>query len=172
MSAGDRWRGRLLLDSLLRCCLDASVVVTVVTDASVKVKVKVTLWLTVSQSVSLGVKPQIGGGIPPRLHAGYCLGSDASMSDVRVFILLSLGGALTNGRRRCRGERWLGSALFTVGDSHSFITESTNYFGYSLIIRSFIMFLISLLKSFWFWHMTFARLTLFTWCGWLDLKCR
>jgi hypothetical protein len=43
----------LLVDSLLRCSLDARVVVTDVTDASVKVKV--TLRLTVNQSVCLGV---------------------------------------------------------------------------------------------------------------------
>jgi hypothetical protein len=57
-----------------------------------------------------------------------------------------------------------------------FITESTTSFGYSLSIRLCLMLLISLLKSFWFWHMTFARLTklwttsLFVWCGWLDLE--
>jgi hypothetical protein len=40
------------------------------------------------------------------------------------------------------------------------------------------MFLISLLKSFWSWHMTFTWLTklwttpLFMWCGWLGLMFR
>jgi hypothetical protein len=48
----------LLVDSLLRCSLDASIVVT-----------------------------------------------DASASDVRIFILLPLGGALTNGHWSCHGER-------------------------------------------------------------------
>jgi hypothetical protein len=31
--------------------------------------------------------------------------ADASMSEVRIFILLLLGSARTNGRWRCRGER-------------------------------------------------------------------
>jgi hypothetical protein len=67
---GERWRSLvesavvlLLVDSLLRCSFDASVVVTVVTD-----------------------------------------GRDASVPKVRIFILLSLGGALTNGRWGCRGS--------------------------------------------------------------------
>jgi hypothetical protein len=55
-----------------------------------------------------------------------------------------------------------------------FITESTNSFGYSLSVRSCLMFLNSLLKYFWFWHMTFARLAKlwatppFPSYGWLD----
>jgi hypothetical protein len=40
-----------------------------------------------------------------------------------------------------------------------FITESTNLLGYSLSFRSCLIFLISLLKSFRSWHMTFALLT-------------
>jgi hypothetical protein len=53
----------------------------------------------------------------------------------------------------------------------SFIIESTNSCWYSWSIGSCLMFLISLLKSFWSWHMILARLTklwttpLFTWYG-------
>jgi hypothetical protein len=61
MSAGDRWESRLLLDSLLRSCLDASVVVTDVTDASV--------------------------------------------SEARIFIPLSLGGARIDEHWRYHGKR-------------------------------------------------------------------
>jgi ligand-binding SRPBCC domain-containing protein len=39
-----------------------------------------------------------------------------------------------------------------------FITESTNSCGYLLSNRSWLMFLISLLKSVWSWHTTLARL--------------
>jgi hypothetical protein len=39
-----------------------------------------------------------------------------------------------------------------------FIMESTNSFGYSLSIRRRLMFLISLLNSFWSWHMTLTWL--------------
>jgi hypothetical protein len=67
MGAGDCWWSRLLLDLLLCCCHDASVVVTDVTDAS--------------------------------------------MSEARIFILLLLGSARTNGRWRWCGERWFGSAI-------------------------------------------------------------
>jgi hypothetical protein len=41
--------------------------------------------------------------------------TDASVSDACIFILLQLGGALTNGRWRCHGERLFGIARFTVG---------------------------------------------------------
>jgi hypothetical protein len=50
----------LLLDLLLQCSLDARIVVTDVSDASIKVIAKVTLQLTVSQSICLGVKPHPG----------------------------------------------------------------------------------------------------------------
>jgi hypothetical protein len=45
--------------------------------------------------------------------------TDASLSEVCIFILLLLGGARTNGRWRCCGERWFDSARFTVGGSHT-----------------------------------------------------
>jgi hypothetical protein len=45
--------------------------------------------------------------------------TDASMLEARIFILLSLGGAWTNGHWSCHGERWLDSARFTVGGSHN-----------------------------------------------------
>jgi hypothetical protein len=87
----------LIVDLLLLCSLNASVVVT---DPS---WVRVTLWLTVSQSVSLGVELRT---------------SDPSMSGVSIFILSSLCSMLANGRLSCHGERWLGRACFTVGGSH------------------------------------------------------
>jgi hypothetical protein len=67
--------------------------------------------------------------MPPRLVTGTALCgtkystavTDASVSEVRIFTLLSLGGGRTNGRWSCHGERWLGSSCFTVGGSHSHI---------------------------------------------------
>lgn len=56
--------------------------------------------------------------------------------------------------------------------------QSMKCCGYSLSIRSCFTFLISLLTSFTFWHMTPALLMklqttpLFTWRRWLDLKCK
>jgi hypothetical protein len=49
------------------------------------------------------------------------------MPEVRIFILLSLGGARTYGHWSCRGECHLGSACFAVGGSHTFFIHLLNY---------------------------------------------
>jgi hypothetical protein len=50
------------------------------------------------------------------LDAGIVV-TDASVSDIHIFILLPLDGALTNGCWSCHGEHRLGSACFTLGGS-------------------------------------------------------
>jgi hypothetical protein len=48
------------------------------------------------------------------LDAGIVV-TGASVPEVCIFILLSLGGALTNGRWSYRGERWFGYRLHHCG---------------------------------------------------------
>jgi hypothetical protein len=52
----------------------------------------------------------------------------------------------------------------------AFKTEVMVSCGYSLSIRSYLMFLISLSEFFWSWHMTFSQLIKLWKCGWWALN--